>query len=175
MSCQTKAARVEPLIKSLFSLSLVGNADCPCLRLRRPAEDFSRNKERLSPEKSVEDDIISGATQTVCKHFFMLIASNTRANVKLIYTTCQEKRSKPNYFSVMASLILGGSTCFCLANRRTTGNNNRKSAFDFKSFWLNCCNKSVCTEVKMRRPKSEGLPSGSAIFIRLNYNHFDGD
>lgn len=27
----------------------------------------------------------------------------------------------------------------------------------------------------MRRPKSEGLPSGSAIFIRLNYNHFDGD
>lgn len=109
MSCQTKAAKVEPLIKSLFSLSLVGNADCPCLRLCRPAEDFSRNKERLSPEKSVEDDIISGATQTVCKHFFMLIASNTRANVKLIYTTCQEKRSKPNYFSVMASLILGGA------------------------------------------------------------------
>lgn len=49
-------------------------------------------KKYSSPEKSVEDDIISGATQTVCKHFFMLIASNTRANVKLIYTTCQEKK-----------------------------------------------------------------------------------
>lgn len=58
--------------------------------LYSPAGAFSCSKststqERVSsPEKSTESSIKPAVTKPVCKHFFMLITSNMRANVKLI-------------------------------------------------------------------------------------------
>ncbi len=77
-----------------------------------------------SPEKSAENNINPCATKTVCKHFFMLIISNMRANVKLIYPSCVEKWGKETSPLLWLHIFLR-STCFSVSltarNSKTVG------------------------------------------------------
>lgn len=133
---------------------------------------FSLTTKRVcSPEKSAESYIHPGALLTVCKHFFMLIISDMSANVKLICPSCLERWEKQATILLWLHTFLR-STCFCLTD-------NSRKYFDLRRIVVSegsngARSKALFWDVETIRQQWD-LPSGSAIFMRLDYNHFDSD
>ncbi len=99
-----------------------------------PAGAFACNKatsiQREAPlQRNQKNNINPCATETVCKHFFMLIISNMSANVKLIYPSCMEKRGEATLLLWLQTFLR--STCFSVsltAAGHTKFQDNKNSA-----------------------------------------------
>lgn len=96
-----------------------------------------------------------------------------RANVKLIYPSCMEKQERRSESSVLTTHFWR-SSCFPVEQPTTQQlkiKDTRKSASALGAHVV----PSVVRNLKNKKAEGEELPSGGAVFVRLDYDHLDAD